>query len=66
MVETACGDIVGMIESALRRFKYLSKVLRMKADNRLKFEFVYFSNAAGYATATVGQARDRGSSRRYG
>lgn len=51
MVETACGDIVGMIESALRRFKYLSKVLRMKA---FKFEFVYFSNAAGYATATVG------------
>lgn len=37
---------------AIRRFKYLSKVLRI---NKFKFEFVYFSNAAGNATATVGQ-----------
>lgn len=31
----------------------MSKVLRMKVYNKFKFAFVYFSNAAGYATATV-------------
>lgn len=40
---------------AIRRLKYLSKVLRIKVYNKFKFEFVYFSNAAGNATATVGR-----------
>lgn len=37
---------------AMRKFKHL---LRMEVYNKVKFEFVYFSNAAGPATATVGQ-----------